>query len=60
MTETNLPYKTAGNLRPAGDPSPTIDDFKNYVGDVWFCFRNTTHTKFSKFFKNYLQDLKIV
>jgi hypothetical protein len=52
MTKTNLPYKTAGNLRPAGNPSPAIDDFKNYVGDVWFCFRHN-------FFKNYLHDLKV-
>ena len=51
--ETDLPYKTVGNLRPAGDPSPAIDDFKNYVGDIWFCFRHN-------FFKNYLQDQKIV
>ena len=53
MTKTDLPYKTAGGLRPAGDPSPAIDDFKNYAGDVWTCFLNN-------FFKNYLQDLKIV
>jgi hypothetical protein len=29
MTKTDLPHKTAGDLRPAGDPSPAIDDFKN-------------------------------
>jgi hypothetical protein len=44
---------TAGGLRPAGDPSPAIDDFKNCAGDVWFCFCHN-------FIKNYLQDLKIV
>jgi hypothetical protein len=53
MTKTDLPYITAGDLRSAGDPSPAIDDFKNYTGDVWFGFRHN-------FFKNYLQDLKIV
>ena len=53
MTKTDLPYKPAGDLRSAGDPSPAIDDLKNYVADVWFCFRH-------KFFKNYPQDLKIV
>ena len=42
---------TAGDLQSAGDPSPAIDDFKNYMGDVWFSFRHN-------FFKNYLQDLK--
>ena len=39
MAKTDLPYKTAGDLRSAGDPSPAIDDFKNYAGDAWFCFR---------------------
>ena len=34
-------------------PSPAIDDFKNYAGDIWFCFRHNV-------FKNYLQDLKLV
>jgi hypothetical protein len=36
-----------GPLRPTGDPSPTVDEFKNCVsmGDVWFCFRHN-------FFKN--------
>jgi hypothetical protein len=53
MTKTDLSYKTAGDLRSAGDPSPTIDDFKIYAGDVWFCFRHN-------FFKNYLRGLKIV
>ena len=53
MTKTNLSYKPAGDLRSAGDPSPAIDDFKNYAGDVWFCFRHN-------FFKNYPQDLKLV
>ena len=53
MTKTDLSYKPGGDLRSAGDPSPGIDDFKNYMGDVWFCFRHN-------FFKFYLQDLKIV
>jgi hypothetical protein len=53
MTKTDLPYNTAGDLRPAGDPSPAIDDLKNCGGDVRFCFRHN-------FFKNYPQDLKIV
>ena len=30
MTKTGLPYKTAGDLRPAGDPSHAIDDSKKY------------------------------
>ena len=51
--KTDLPYSTAGNLRPTGDPSPAIDDSKNYMGDVWFCFHHN-------FFKNYPEDLKIV
>jgi hypothetical protein len=54
MTKIDLPDSTAGDLRPAGDPAPAIDDFKNYMGDVWF---GLCH-KF--FLKNYLQDLKIV
>ena len=53
MTKTDLSYKPAGDLRSVGDPSPAIDDFKNYVGDVCFCFRHN-------FFKNYPQDLKLV
>ena len=53
MTKIDLPYITAGDLRHAGDPSPAIDDFKNYAGDVWFGFCHN-------FSKNYLQDLKIV
>ena len=53
MKKTDLPYNTAGDLRSAGDPSPAIDDFKNYAADVWFCFPHN-------FSKNYLQDLKIV
>ena len=53
MTKTDLSYKPAGDLRSAGDPSPAIDDFKNYAGDVWFCFRHN-------FSKNYPQDLKLV
>ena len=38
MTKTDLSYKTAGDLRSAGDPSAAIDDFKNYMGDVWLGF----------------------
>ena len=53
MTKTDLSYKPAGDLRSAGDPSPAIDDFKNYTGDVWLCFHHNL-------LKNYLQDLKIV
>jgi hypothetical protein len=34
MTKTDLPYNTAGDSRLAGDPSPAIDDFKAYMGDV--------------------------
>jgi hypothetical protein len=52
MTKTDLPFITGGDLRPASDPS-TIDDFKNYVADVWFDFCNNV-------FKKYLQDLHIV
>ena len=33
--------------------SPAIDDFKNYMGNIWFYFCHN-------FFKNYPQDLKIV
>ena len=51
MTKTDLSYKPAGDLRSAGDPSPAIDDFKNYAADAWF---------FKFFFKNYPQDLKLV
>ena len=53
MTKTDLSYKTGGDLRSAGDPSPAIDDFKDYAGDVWFCFRH-------KFFKKNPQYLKMV
>ena len=55
MTKTDLTYayKPAGDMRSAGDPSPAIDDFKNYMGDIWFCFRHN-------FFENYPQDLKLV
>ena len=53
MTKTDLSYRPAGDLRSAGDPSPAIDDLKNYAADVWFCFRHN-------FFKNYPQDLKLV
>ena len=53
MTKTDLSYKTAGDLRSAGDPSPAIDDFKSYAGDAWFCFRHNV-------FKKYPQDLKLV
>ena len=37
MTKPDLSYIIDNDLRHAGDPSPTIDDFKNYAGDVWFC-----------------------
>ena len=42
MTKTDLSYKSAGDLRSAGDPSPAIDDFKNYMADAWFdiCYDN--------------------
>ena len=53
MTKTGLLYITAGHLRPAGDPSPAIDDFKNYADDVWFCFRYNV-------FMSYPHALKIV
>ena len=53
MTKTDLSYKPAGDLRSAGDPSPAIDDFKNYAGDVCFCFRHNV-------FKNHPWDLKLV
>jgi hypothetical protein len=53
MAKTDQSYITAGHLRPADDPSPAIDDFKTYAGDVWFCFRHNV-------FKNYPQDLKTV
>ena len=42
-----LPYITAGDLRPAGDPTPAIDYFKNYVGDVWFGFGHNFLEKIS-------------
>jgi hypothetical protein len=51
MTKTDMSYITAGHLRSAGDPSPAIDDFKNYAGDVWLCFRHND-------FKYYPEDLK--
>ena len=51
MTKTDVSYLIANDLRLAGDPSPAIDDFKNYMGDVWVCFRHN-------FFKNYPKDLK--
>jgi hypothetical protein len=51
MTKTDLPYNTAGDLRPAGDPAPARDDSTNYMGDVLLCFCHY-------FFKNYPQDLK--
>ena len=50
MTKTDMPHKIAGNLRPAGDPSPAIDDFKIMQATSGFVF---------VFFENYLQDLKI-
>jgi hypothetical protein len=51
MTKKDLPYSTAGDLHPAGDPPPAIDDLENYMGDVWFCFRHNLS-------KNYPHDLK--
>ena len=53
MTKPDLSYIIDNDLRHAGDPSPTIDDFKNYMGDVCVCFRD-------KFFYTYPQDLKKV
>jgi len=53
MTKIDLSYKPAGDLRSAGDPSPAIDDIKNYTGDACFCFRHN-------FFKNHPQDLNPV
>ena len=54
MTKTDLSYKTAGDLRSAGDPSPAIDDFKNNAGDAQgFVFVIT-------FSKTYPEDLKLV
>ena len=50
--KTDVPYKTAGDLRSADDPSPAIDDFKSYVADVWFCFRH-------KFFKKKYDENQI-
>ena len=47
MTKTDLSYKPAGGLQSAGDPSPAIDDFKNYTCDVWFCFRRNFFKKLS-------------
>ena len=69
MTKTDLPYKTAGDLRLGGGGldaaravvlmlvvvcdllvthhAPAIDDFKNYMGDVWFCFRHNYSKKLS-------------
>ena len=55
MTKTDMSYKTGGDLRSAGDPSPAIDDFKNYVGDVWFCFRHNFFKKLSPVLKNGLE-----
>jgi hypothetical protein len=42
-----LPYITAGDLRPAGDPTPAIDDFKNYTGEIWFSFGHNFFKKLS-------------
>ena len=47
MTKTDLSYKTAGDLRSAGDPSPAIDDFKNYMGDVLLNFCHNFFQKLS-------------
>jgi hypothetical protein len=64
MTKTDLPYSTstavmtAGDLRPAaGDPSPTIDDFKNCGGHVRFCFRHNVFKKLSPGPKNSLEHV---
>ena len=47
MTKTDLSYKSAGDLQSAGDPSPAIDDFKNYAGDAWFLFSSYLFQKLS-------------
>jgi hypothetical protein len=44
-----------GDLRPAGDPAPAIDDSKNYMGDVWFCFRHNFFKKLSTWLKTSLE-----
>jgi hypothetical protein len=54
MTKTDLPYSTAGDLRPTGDPSPAINDFKNSAGEVVFCFRHNISKKLSPGPKNSL------
>ena len=56
MTKTDLPYNirillVISDLLVTHHPPSTIS--KNYMGDVWFCFRHN-------FFKNYPQDLKVV
>ena len=57
MTKTDLSYayKPAGDLRSAGDPSPAIDDFKNYAVDVCFRFRHNFSKKISPALKNGLE-----
>ena len=48
MAKTDLPYNTASDLRPAGDPSPAIDDFKTLrTGDIWFYFRHNVFKNLS-------------
>ena len=55
MTKTDLSYEPAGDLRSAGDPSPAIDDFKNYAGDIWFCFHHDFFKKLSPELKTSLE-----
>jgi hypothetical protein len=55
--DTDLPYITAGDLRPAGDPSPAIDDFKNYAGDEWFGFCHTFSKSIPRTGENYYNNL---
>ena len=54
MTKTDLPYITASDLRPAGDPSPAIDDFQKLYGRRVVSFFVILVTSS----KNYLEDLK--
>ena len=57
MTKTDLSYKllVICDLLVTRHPQSTIsiDDFKNYAANAWFCFRHN-------FFKIYPQDLKLV
>jgi hypothetical protein len=54
MTKTDLPYITAGDLRPAGDLSPVIDDFKSYAATSGLVFLITFSKKLSPGPKNSL------